>query len=156
MAPWTHAQMTLNSNFGSTSWSEENVNKRLLIKETTLLKKIPHSGWGYGVCASSGSSFIFWGNLLKWWILSYRKLPHQFCQKSIGAAAFYKTKLTIGRCRTLRSFSNLFRNKPSFCSGSCDKIHATKKLQNKTSLKDSWNTLETFYDIFLKHTCHFL
>ena len=24
------------------------------------------------------------------------------------------------------------KNKPSFCSGSCDEIHATTKLQNKT------------------------
>ena len=31
----------------------------------------------------------------------------------------------------------MVQNKPSFCSGSCDKIHATKKLQNKTSMKDS-------------------
>ena len=36
-------------------------------------------------------------------------------------------------------------NKPSFCSGSWDEIHATTKLQNKTSLKHSWNTLETFF-----------
>ena len=28
-------------------------------------------------------------------------------------------------------------NKPSFCSGSCGEIHATTKLQNKTSLKYS-------------------
>ena len=26
-------------------------------------------------------------------------------------------------------------HKPSFCSGSCDEIHARRKLQNKTSLK---------------------
>ena len=41
---------------------------------------------------------------------------------------------------------------PSFCSGSCDEIDATTKLQNKTSLKDSGNTHETFYKIFSTHT----
>ena len=34
------------------------------------------------------------------------------------------------------------KNKPSFCSGSCDEIHVRKKLQNKTSLK-YLNFLET-------------
>ena len=29
------------------------------------------------------------------------------------------------------------KNKPSFCSGSCDEIHAATKLKNKISLKDS-------------------
>ena len=47
-------------------------------------------------------------------------------------------------------------NKPSFWTGSCDEIHATTKWQNKTSLKDYWNTFETFYEIFLKYTWHFL
>ena len=32
------------------------------------------------------------------------------------------------------------KNKPSFCSGSCDEIHAN--LSNKTSLKHSWNTIK--------------
>ena len=44
------------------------------------------------------------------------------------------------------------KNKPSFCSGSCDEIRATKNLSNKTSLKHSWNTLEAFVQIVLKHT----
>ena len=43
------------------------------------------------------------------------------------------------------------RNKPSFCSGSCDEIHVRRKLQNKTSLQYlnfldthlKQNTLET-------------
>ena len=34
------------------------------------------------------------------------------------------------------------QNKPSFCSGSCNEIHARRKLQNKTSLK-YLNFLET-------------
>ena len=34
-------------------------------------------------------------------------------------------------------------NKPSFCSGSCVEIHARTKLLNKTSLKSSWNAVET-------------
>ena len=33
------------------------------------------------------------------------------------------------------------KNKPSFCSGSCNEIHARTKSQNKTSLKHSWNTV---------------
>ena len=39
-------------------------------------------------------------------------------------------------------------NKPSFCSGSCDEIHDTTKLQNRTSLKDFWNFLWYFLDTF--------
>ena len=42
----------------------------------------------------------------------------------------------------------LVLNKPFFCSGSCDEIYATTKLRNKTSLKYSWNTLETLFEIF--------
>ena len=42
-------------------------------------------------------------------------------------------------CHFWNNFRNCHfeENKPSFCSGSCDKIHAAKQLQNKTSLKDS-------------------
>ena len=36
------------------------------------------------------------------------------------------------------------KNKPYFCSGSCDEIHATTKLQNKTH----WNILETPLTLF--------
>ena len=46
--------------------------------------------------------------------------------------------------------NNKKKNKPSFCSGSCNEIHARKKLQNKTSLKNSWNTLENFNWNFLE------
>ena len=43
-------------------------------------------------------------------------------------------------------FFCIFRqHKPFLCSGSCDEIHPRTKLQNKTSLKDSWNYIETFY-----------
>ena len=37
-------------------------------------------------------------------------------------------------CLTHRVRGDLIINKPSFCSGSCDEIHARSKLQNKTSL----------------------
>ena len=64
-----------------------------------------------------------------------------------------------------------FGNKPSFCSGSCNEIHARRKLQNKTSLKYlnfletqlTQNTLETSLksfrnclETYLKHLWTFL
>ena len=47
-------------------------------------------------------------------------------------------------------------NKLSVCLGSCNGGFATTKFQNKTSVKHSWNSLESFLDIFLKHTWTFL
>ena len=41
-----------------------------------------------------------------------------------------------------------WRNKHSFCSGSCDEIHATSNLSNKTSLKHSWNTFKLFFKFY--------
>ena len=37
------------------------------------------------------------------------------------------------------------KNKPSFCSGSCNEWHVATKLQNKSSLKHSKNTLHFFW-----------
>ena len=37
-----------------------------------------------------------------------------------------------------------WKNKPSFCLGSCNEIRARTKLQNKTLWKHFWNALETF------------
>ena len=57
----------------------------------------------------------------------------------------------IGFCGTesLTSLGCARIHKPSFCSGSCVEIHAGTKLQNKTSLIHSWNTLDTLFKIFL-------
>ena len=53
-----------------------------------------------------------------------------------------QSSLTISNLKSQHYFLNIikakacmFTNKPSFCSGSCDEIHARTKLQNKTKLK---------------------
>ena len=55
---------------------------------------------------------------------------------------------------TNKIISTYLKNKSSFCSDSCDEIHATTKLNNKTS--DSWNTLKQIHEVLLKYTWHFI
>ena len=52
----------------------------------------------------------------------FKEMSRKVCNKSVQK----KTQLT-----------KINKNKPSFCTGSCDEIHATSKWQNKTSLKVS-------------------
>ena len=47
------------------------------------------------------------------------------------------------------------KNKSFFCSGSCNEGHVTSKLQNKMLIKHSWTPLESFGEIFQKHTWNF-
>ena len=84
-----------------------------------------------------------------------RKCYTRCYPRRIGKSSFYVIELDVliqyfaQDDIIIREFIfslSLKKNKPSFCSGSCDEIQSTTKLQNKLH----WKILETPVNLFMK------
>ena len=90
-------------------------------------------------------------------------VSYQYLQGILVSMEIFTLRIFVeSEQNTIILTNHILTNKPSFCSGSCDEIHATK-VQKKLHLKIldtpleifikfSWNTLH----IFFKHPWNFL